>query len=93
VAGWKVLEKKIRTYQPRVVALVGVTLYRAIRPLLETAATPPQPRSRPIPLGFQPATIHGARICVLPNPSGRNANFSYAEMLEAFAALERSLNS
>jgi hypothetical protein len=26
-------------------------------------------------------------VFVLPNPSGRNANFSYREMLEAFAAL------
>jgi len=24
---------------------------------------------------------------VLPNPSGRNANFTYAEMLEAFVRL------
>jgi hypothetical protein len=26
-------------------------------------------------------------VHVLPNPSGRNANFSYAEMLDAFARL------
>jgi hypothetical protein len=26
---------------------------------------------------------------VLPNPSGRNANFSYAEMLAAFRGLRR----
>ena len=37
--------------------------------------------------GPQPVTIHGARLYVLPNPSGRNANFSYAEMLEAFGRL------
>jgi G:T/U-mismatch repair DNA glycosylase len=29
---------------------------------------------------------------VLPNPSGRNANFSYAEMLAAFRALRRWLH-
>jgi hypothetical protein len=29
---------------------------------------------------------------VLPNPSGRNANFSYAEMLAAFTDLERFLS-
>jgi hypothetical protein len=28
---------------------------------------------------------------VLPNPSGRNANFTYAEMLAAFASLKRFL--
>ena len=43
------------------------------------------------PLGLQPVTIHGARVFVLPNPSGRNANFSYAEMLAAFRALSYEL--
>jgi G:T/U-mismatch repair DNA glycosylase len=28
---------------------------------------------------------------VLPNPSGRNANFSYDEMLNAFRALRAAL--
>ena len=39
-------------------------------------------------LGPQPDTFEGARVFVLPNPSGRNANFSYAEMLAAFKMLE-----
>ena len=34
VAGWRVLERKIARFKPAVVALVGVTLYRAILPLL-----------------------------------------------------------
>jgi len=29
-------------------------------------------------------------VFVLPNPSGRNANFMYAEMLAAFRALRRT---
>jgi hypothetical protein len=29
---------------------------------------------------------------VLPNPSGRNANFSYDEMLAAFRLLRRRIN-
>lgn len=93
VAGWKVLEEKIRTYRPEVVALVGVTLYRAIRPLVEGSTAEPRGKSRPIPVGFQAAAVHGARIFVLPNPSGRNANFSYAEMLAAFKALKRALRA
>ncbi len=93
LAGWAILEKKIRKYRPAVVALVGVTLYRVIRPLVETPCVPPAPRSRPIPLGLQPPTIHGARLVVLPNPSGRNANFTYAEMLEAFALLKPLLET
>src|SRR4029450_6149029 len=34
IEGWKILSRKIRRYKPAVVALVGVTLYRAILPLL-----------------------------------------------------------
>jgi TDG/mug DNA glycosylase family protein len=90
VAGWKDLERKIKRFRPQVVALVGVTLYRAILPLVDPTA----PRSRG-PLvavtGLQPIEIHGARVFVLPNPSGRNANFSYTEMLEAFRSLRRLL--
>ena len=95
VEGWTLLERKIRRYRPEVVALVGVTLFRAIEPLLageldpKTRATM---KSRPITPGPQPAVIHGARVFVLPNPSGRNANFSYEEMLDAFVALRRSLS-
>jgi hypothetical protein len=40
-----------------------------------------------IALGLQPERIGASRLFVLPNPSGRNANYSYAEMLEAFSAL------
>jgi double-stranded uracil-DNA glycosylase len=94
VAGWKVLERKIAKYRPAVVALVGVTLYRAILPLIEPAGHGASTRRRAAEapesvLGPRPQTIHGARLFVLPNPSGRNANFSYAEMLEAFQGLRR----
>jgi TDG/mug DNA glycosylase family protein len=88
VDGWKVLERKIRRVRPRIVALVGVTVYRAVRPLLP--ALTPLRRQHPIDLGPQPETIHRARVFVLPNPSGRNANFSYQEMLDAFSALARA---
>ena len=40
-------------------------------------------------LGAQPERFEGATVFVLPNPSGRNANFSYAEMLDAFKSLKR----
>ena len=62
-----------------------MTVYRAIRPLFAPVAKLPQ--KHPIALGPQPETVHGARVFVLPNPSGRNANFTYEEMLEAFTAL------
>ena len=86
VEGWRVLEKKIRRFRPAIVALVGVTLYRAILPLLDGDRASRRPAIVP---GLQPQTIHGARIFVLPNPSGRNANFTYEEMLAAFRGLKR----
>ena len=97
VEGWTILEKKIRRYRPEVVALVGVTLYRALGPLIAASGAEPGPstafvKSGRIALGPQEPRINGARVFVLPNPSGRNANFSYAEMLEAFQALRRTLN-
>ena len=96
IEGWQTLDRKIRRYRPKVVALVGVTLYRAIEPLLAGEVdrrTRAAMRSRPIALGLQPGVIHGAQVFVLPNPSGRNANFSYTEMLAAFTALRAMLNA
>ena len=84
IEGWKVLDRKIRRYRPEVVALVGVTLYRAVLPQLDGA---PTARTRLNAVGPQPMRVHGARIFVLPNPSGRNAHFTYAEMLKAFVEL------
>jgi TDG/mug DNA glycosylase family protein len=94
VEGWKILHRKIRRYRPQFLALVGVTLYRAIVPLLvdrERAGpgrrAPAVLKSQRIVLGRQAELVHGARVFVLPNPSGRNANFTYAEMLAAFRGL------
>jgi TDG/mug DNA glycosylase family protein len=89
IAGWQVLEKKIDSYRPAVVALVGVTLWRAILPLLLTDDAGRRRAAAIKCPGLQSLTIHGARIFVLPNPSGRNANYTYAEMLAAFRSLRR----
>ena len=89
VEGWVTLDRKIRRYRPKVLALVGVTLYRVLLPLIESDAGTRRLRARATPIGEQPYVVHGARVFVLPNPSGRNANYTYAEMLEAFRALKR----
>jgi double-stranded uracil-DNA glycosylase len=94
VEGWRLLSRKIRRYRPAVVALVGVTLYRAILPLLSDVPLAERRAARNAPdrvLGLRPETVHGARLFVLPNPSGRNANFTYDEMLAAFRSLRRFL--
>jgi TDG/mug DNA glycosylase family protein len=77
LAGRAKLRRKILRYQPEVVAMVGVTVFRAMFPQ----------HKGPVTLGLQRERISGSAVFVLPNPSGRNANFSYAEMLAAFRSL------
>jgi TDG/mug DNA glycosylase family protein len=79
IAGRIKLRRKINRYRPAIVALVGVTVFRAM--FIE--------RRGPVRLGLQPERIGDSEVFVLPNPSGRNANFSYAEMLAAFRSLRR----
>ncbi|MFJ8578837.1 G/U mismatch-specific DNA glycosylase [Micromonospora sp. NPDC093277] len=75
VAGAAELAAKVERYRPRWVAVVGVTAYRIgfARP---KAGFGPQPE----PLG-------GARLWVLPNPSGLNAHFTPETLGAAFAEL------
>jgi TDG/mug DNA glycosylase family protein len=79
IAGRAVLLRKIRRFRPPIVALVGVTVFRALVPA----------HRGPVSLGVQAPRLAGALLFVLPNPSGRNANFSYGEMLAAYKALRR----
>jgi TDG/mug DNA glycosylase family protein len=81
LSGERTLRRKVRRWKPAIVAFVGVTLYRAVFR---------QPGAVRIACGPQRARFEHARVFVLPNPSGRNANFSYAEMLAAFRALARA---
>ena len=79
IAGRLRLRRKILRFKPAIVAMVGVTVYRAMFPERKGAVT----------LGLQPERIGDTEVFVLPNPSGRNANFTYAEMLAAFRLLKR----
>jgi len=95
--GTRTLLRKVNRFRPGVLALVGVTVWRAV--LEGTGAR--AARTRPVVLGLQSretldASVSGripaeTRIFVLPNPSGRNANYSYAEMLQAFKELKREI--
>jgi len=77
-SGERVLRRKVRRWRPRVVAFLGVTLFRTV---FRRGA------GDRVVLGQQHETFEGARVFVLPNPSGRNANFSYDDMLAAFRRL------
>jgi TDG/mug DNA glycosylase family protein len=78
-AGRRGLIAKVRRHRPAIVALVGVMIYRALFPEASRGAA--------VALGESGETLGGARVFVLPNPSGRNANYSYQEMLDAFTRL------
>lgn len=111
IAGRRALERKIRRYAPRVVALIGLTLARSLlreTPRLVgtrgerlTPAVPPparaskerrDPSSTP-DIGLQPVLLAGVPVFVLPNPSGRNAHYSFADMLDAFRELKQYLDA
>ena len=81
--GMAALTRKVRRYRPRIVALLGITIYRI---MYEAELCLPTR----IPLGLTISDIAGVPIFLLPNPSGRNAHYGYEDMLAAFRAL-RSL--
>jgi TDG/mug DNA glycosylase family protein len=82
IAGAEILRKKIRRFKPAVVALVGVTVFRSLCGIKAAER---------VRIGRQRASVEGVPVFVLPNPSGRNANFTYAEMRGAFRALRRAI--
>ena len=75
VEGGKILEKKVKKYRPRYLAVVGIGAYR-------TAFGRPKAK-----MGLQDETIGETKIWVLPNPSGLNANYKPAELVEVFREL------
>lgn len=76
------LADKIRKYKPRRVVFVGITVCRSY---FDKKA------SEPIDCGEFKENVFGARVFVVPNPSGRNAHFSYAEMLAAFRFVAKAM--
>lgn len=83
--GKAALTKKIRRYRPRIVALLGVTIYRML--FRAELALP----SSCLELGPTTSNLAGVPVFLLPNPSGRNAHYSYREMLAAFRSLRRHM--
>lgn len=90
--GVEQLREKIRAMQPDVVALVGVTLYPIVT---RQPRKPGEPKYVLTPgPGAKPERIEGARLFVVPNPSGLNASFPSFEaklvwfrQLAAFAGI------
>jgi TDG/mug DNA glycosylase family protein len=83
IAGRQLLARKIRRVQPRVVAFVGVSIYRRFFGVAQGEGAGPKEER-----------IFGARVFVLPNPSGLNASYPgfkdkliWFERLRDFATL------
>lgn len=76
--GLKVLTRKVKRYKPQWVAVVGLGAYR-VGFHQPTAVVGPQAEP-----------LAGAKVWVLPNTSGLNANCQPAEFARQFAALRRA---
>jgi double-stranded uracil-DNA glycosylase len=81
--GAEILLRKIVKWRPAIVAPIGVSVWRA----LAHAVSGPSLARRQVSLGLQPSTLEHHAVYVLPNPSGRNAHFSYEEMLASYRGL------
>ena len=73
------LTEVVERYRPACVAIVGVTAYRTA--FGRQAAV----------IGPQEETLAGARLWVLPNPSGLNAHYQLPALAAEFAALRTAL--
>jgi len=77
--GGRRLARTVSRWRPRFVAFVGMGAFRTAygRPRAE--------------VGEQPEAIGGARVWVLPNPSGLQAHYQFDDLVAAFAALHRAV--
>ncbi|MEV0620638.1 G/U mismatch-specific DNA glycosylase [Nonomuraea sp. NPDC050404] len=79
-AGGRALAAKVAELAPQVLAVLGVSAYR-------TAFALPKAR-----IGPQDSLVGGARVWVLPNPSGLNAHWTLATIAGELERLRASLD-
>jgi double-stranded uracil-DNA glycosylase len=78
VKGTRRLSEVVAEFSPRVVAVLGITAYRA-------AFSDPAAK-----LGKQPSPYPSSELWVVPNPSGRNAHASLAGLAAAYGEAARA---
>jgi TDG/mug DNA glycosylase family protein len=78
VAGRRRLAAKVRRYRPRIVAFLGMGAYR--HAFGSPKAT----------LGEQPRRFAGARVWVLPSPSGLNASYQMGALVASLRQLRKA---
>jgi TDG/mug DNA glycosylase family protein len=79
--GAAVLTAKVERWRPRFVAVVGIGAYR-------TAFRRPGAG-----MGPAPEPLAGARLWVLPNPSGLNAHYQLPQLAAAFGELAAAVRA
>jgi len=81
VAGRARLARKVRRHRPRIVAFLGMAAYR--HAFHEPKAS----------LGEQRRRFAGARVWVLPSPSGLNASYQIGALVAELRKLKRTLQA
>lgn len=81
IAGGRRLASKARRYRPKIIAILGVGAYRQAFD---------KPKAQ---IGAQPERIHDARVWVLPNPSGLNANYQLPDLVKLFRKLRKEVDA
>jgi double-stranded uracil-DNA glycosylase len=86
--GRQALIAKIKKYQPAIVAVLGISVARVLLPSMASNAYSKRSAGISVQTGLLPVFLAGARVFVLPNPSGRNAHYSYQNMKNLFSQLK-----
>lgn len=81
IAGGANLREKVLRFKPKFLAVLGITSYRMAFN---------QPKAK---LGLQNETIGKTRIWVLPNPSGLNAHYQFADLVKVFSELREAVEN
>jgi len=86
--GRQTLVGKIKKYQPAIVAVLGISVARVLFPFMLSKVSEKGLAGFSVPTGLLPVALAGVRVFVLPNPSGRNAHYSYQKMKDLFSQLK-----
>src|SRR5437867_3714898 len=78
VKGGRILRRKVSRYRPRIVAILGIEAYSKAFGQSE------------VEVGEQEERIGDARLWVLPNPSGLNANYQLQDFKRLFRKLRKA---
>ncbi len=88
IVGREDLVAKVRRFQPRILAILGISLYPILFPNRRLSTQKSRVDSPRPSIGLLPESFEGARVVLLPNPSGRNAHYSYQQMVNGFYELK-----